>query len=62
MMLEKLSTMIYHIAAILFAFLGIISGTTAFSAICYTNAVLLLILVEIRLYRIKNIHYKGDAK
>ena len=35
------------IAGLIFAYIGIVSGATTFAAICYTNAILLAIYMEV---------------
>ena len=43
----KIKEVIYFLIGIVFVTLGLIDGATAFSAICYTNTILILILLEI---------------
>lgn len=43
-MIQKI---IAGIAGLIFTYIGIVSGATAFAAICYTNVILLLIYIEL---------------
>jgi len=53
---ESMKRIIYFLIGLIFAILGFLNGATAFGAICYTNAILIIILLEI------NTTNTGDAK
>ena len=43
----NIQKIIAGIGGLIFAYIGIVSGPTAFAAICYTNAILLAIYMEV---------------